>query len=448
MISSPWAIIKCRFSDDHSDVPPDALYENLFTRSGAGTMAMVDFFREMSHGLLDLGGSQVFGWFTLPIPADEYFRRLDENQDLAWRWLMQECRIAAGSAGVNLRAFRGVVWAMNRGRQVPGDDGIGAWGYLGGLEAFCDRNALTPSILGQEMTHGYGVAHSRRDGSAEDYQDPWDTMSTELAWMAPHPQYGFVGPGLNAVNMLMRDWFDRSRLWRCGDSGFVGRVRLRPLHRPDLPGFLAASLPDPNRPGREMILEFRTRRRWDAGIPEAAVLRHREEGRRSYLMGSRNMIEGDVLEHGRRNGRNHLRIDVVRIDEEEEVCDLEITCTQPSLADKLRSISGRLSRQVIGNVTRDGGGAVILPEGRIVPIGPWDPTMPMLRALAALQSAEPAEDPAKRLGIERETFAAIIESSQVRLDGPAPLRSPAPRPKAPAQAPRRGCLAIPFPKFR
>ena len=40
----------------------------MFTTAGAGTLNMVDYFDKMSHGNVDLSGSQVFGWFTLPNP--------------------------------------------------------------------------------------------------------------------------------------------------------------------------------------------------------------------------------------------------------------------------------------------------------------------------------------------------------------------------------------------
>lgn len=35
--------------------------------------------------------------------------------------------------------------------------------------AFCDRYSLKPSSLGQEMGHGDGLKHLRRDGSTADY---------------------------------------------------------------------------------------------------------------------------------------------------------------------------------------------------------------------------------------------------------------------------------------
>lgn len=448
MIASPWAIIKCKFSDDVSDLPPDQLYERLFTEDGVGSMGMVDFFRDMSHGQIDVSGSRVFGWFTLPIVAEEYRRHVVENMVWARRWLMEACRTAASNAGVNLGQFRNVVATMNRGRHASGGDGVDLWGSLGGREAFCDRYSLSPSLLGQEMGHGYGLDHSRRDGSVEEYGDPWDTMSTQLAWMAVHPEYGYVGPGLNAVNMMIAGWFDESRLWRCDDQGFSGLIRLRPLHRPDLPGFLAAVLPNPERPGWRMILEFRIRRRWDAGIPESVILCHREVRGRSYLTGPKKMTQGDVFEYGGRGRSTHLRIKVRRIDENLETCDLDIGYSHPNLADNLKSIVGPLSREVIGGVPYDGGGAVILPGGQIVPIGPWDPTVPILPNIAALQAAELVDDPAARMELERAALAGIIEASQARLNSLTPFRSPAPAPEPPAQAPRRGCLAFPFPTAR
>src|SRR3954447_707953 len=59
--SSPWAILVVSFNDDPTPSPSLAGYQQLFTGSGAGMMNMVDYFADMSHGKLDLSGSQVFG---------------------------------------------------------------------------------------------------------------------------------------------------------------------------------------------------------------------------------------------------------------------------------------------------------------------------------------------------------------------------------------------------
>ena len=129
-----------------------------------------------------------------------------------------------------------------------------------------------PSLLGQEMGHGFGLAHSRIDGSTADYKDPWDIMSTAGPYEASHPTYTWTGPGMNAANMDGRGWLDGSRVW----SG-AGTVQLRPLHRRDLPGWLCARV-------GEFYVEFRVKDGWDKGIPAATVLVHRFEDNRSYLM--------------------------------------------------------------------------------------------------------------------------------------------------------------------
>ena len=63
-----WAVLKCKFADDDSETPPDDLYERLFTEAGNGSSNMVDYFRDVSHGQLDLSMSKVFGWFELNLP--------------------------------------------------------------------------------------------------------------------------------------------------------------------------------------------------------------------------------------------------------------------------------------------------------------------------------------------------------------------------------------------
>ena len=101
-----------------------------------------------------------------------------------------------------------------------------------------------------------------------------------------------LGPGLNAANMVGRGWLDKSRVWSTNNESFDTVVTLRPLHRRDLPGFLAARL------GRYLV-EFRIQERWDAAIDRAAVLIHRFDDNQSYLMSARNgdqdLVAGSVF---------------------------------------------------------------------------------------------------------------------------------------------------------
>jgi len=154
------------FKDDPADpdLPAVDHYEKLFTAAGAGTLNMVEFFADMSHGKLDLSGSKVFGWFRLPATRASYVGnvypqpagKLNRNGllDLAWH--------TAQAKGVNLSNFAGVC--------VSGYGSVDLCGWVGGMAALCDSNTLQPSLLGQEMGHGYGLDHARQEGSTADYQ--------------------------------------------------------------------------------------------------------------------------------------------------------------------------------------------------------------------------------------------------------------------------------------
>jgi hypothetical protein len=301
MIDSPWAILLCKFSDDDAEPYPRSRYEEIFTSAAAGKWNMVDYFRDMSHGQLDLTGSEVFGWFTLDQKRDDY-KGHGGNPD-GRQQLIDWARAKATAEGVELARFFSVVVVMNVDTDLFG-------GPNGVVTAdFTDNDqlsALSPSVLGQEMAHTYGLDHSGATGSDEAYADPYDVMSTAVfdASMAPHPVYTDeldlfgrprwrIGPGLNAANMWSRGWLDMSRVWQDSGSRSVdATVQLRPLHRRDLPGFLALKF-------RDFFIEFRVSEDWDAGF-EAAVLVHVFEYGRSFLevndAGQREFGVGDT--HG------------------------------------------------------------------------------------------------------------------------------------------------------
>ena len=253
MIQTPWAVLLCKFKDDNSEPYDRQRYEDLFTNSGVGKLNMVDFFRDMSHGKLDLSGSRVFGWYTLDKNRSDYIADGDINKGRAD--LIEWARQAASADLTANGSFFSVVVCMN----VPTDLFGGAAGAVCDDGRWPDNNdgpgmsSMSPSLLGQEMGHVYGLAHSKADGSTADYMDPWDVMSTTATrYMSPHPIFTDLdvrarpifrlGPGLNAANMAGRGWLDESRVWTASRESFDTVITLRPLHRRDLSGFLAARL--------------------------------------------------------------------------------------------------------------------------------------------------------------------------------------------------------------
>ena len=292
---SPWAILLVHFDDDDpAALPPLDHYRQLFTSAGAGTtLNMVEFFADMSHGRVDLSGSQVFGWLRLPVTRSQYVGNVYPQPpgQVNRNGLLDLARAAATASGVNLPDFAGVC--------VSGFGTVDLCGWVGGMAALCDSNSLQPSVLGQEMGHGYGLDHARLEGSTADYQDPWDVMSTAV-WPdqeADDPNYVKVGPGLNAWSMRSRSWLNESRVWKPANpgAGYDVTIDLRPLHDRHLTGYLAAEL-------GKYLVEFRVPERWDAAFEKACVFVHRFEDNHSYLQraqsGQAPMVEGDRFVDG------------------------------------------------------------------------------------------------------------------------------------------------------
>lgn len=419
MIKSSWAILLCKFNDNDSEPFPRNYYEDLFTKSGNGTQNMVDFFRDMTHEKLDLGDSQIFGWYTLNKSSADYgttgLEKLKNRANLV-NWARQ----AAAAQGDSLTPFVSVVVCMN----VPTDL------FGGGIGVVCDLDSMKPSLLGQEMGHFYGLSHSRADplepcgtDSDPDYKDFWDVMSTSgCAHMASHQRYSAIGPGLNAANMSGRGWLDESRVWSTGDRSFQTTLKLRPLHRHDLPGYLAARF-------GEYLVEFRLKTNWDAGIPRSAVLIHRFEDNRSYILeahsGSQDLVAGDVYGSADDEGAfakvfNGLsRIEVVDINEEEQFATIRLIKQQGFEEPSLGGI-------LFGGVTRGGGGHIFVPGRGFVPIPPHSPFVQVLNHIATYASSEAITATHLRDAVRLEALTAMAEVIQNEIDELQGFETPPP----------------------
>jgi hypothetical protein len=304
MTQTPWAIILCKFKDDNSEPFPMQYYQDLFTKDDNGSVwNMVRYFHDCSHGNTDVSGSKVCGWFQLDQSVGDY----NALAGAARGQLIQWGRAAAQAAGKNLAPFFNTVVCTNLWHDI-GETGTGV---------VAQGKTAIPSLLGHEMGHGFGLQHSRLNGSTQDYQDPWDIMSAANDFATSDSEFSTIGPGMNAANMRSLKWLDESRVWNGSKAGYDQTVKLRPLLRHDLAGWLAADF-------NGYLVEFRVKEGWDDGIPQACVLVHYFSDGHSYLMpgngGKEALLAGDSFGDADQTGKvinpfvSSQRIDVLSID--------------------------------------------------------------------------------------------------------------------------------------
>lgn len=450
MIQTPWAVLRCKFKDDDSEPYGRQRYEDLFTSSGVGKLNMVDFFRDMSHGQLDLSGSRVFGWYTLDMNRSAYLAGLvpglTEKEIAAVIGkargdLIASARLAASADLTKNGPFFSVVVCMNVPTDLFGgatgavcDDGRWPTDGTGADTVATGMSSMSPSLLGQEMGHVYGLAHSRADGSTADYMDPWDVMSNAARFMSPHPNFTDLdvrarpvfrlGPGLNAANMAGRGWLDESRVWSTSNESFDTVVTLRPLHRRDLPGFLAARL-------GKFLVEFRIREGWDAALDRAAVLIHRFDDNQSYLMsannGDQDLVAGSVF--GTTVTVSSLAsiftgatgVEVVEINANERFAKIRLV-HRPAFEEP--SLGGIL----FGGATRGGSGYILVGEKGIRPIPPHSPLVRILDQVAAYDSSEAISSVHLRTAVRRETLSTIASLVENQMQTLQTFQQPAATP--------------------
>jgi hypothetical protein len=100
----PFALVLCGFTDMPDLGIPRSTFEDFI--AGTGTGGMADYWKDASHGSIDLTGSKVFGWYQMQY---SFFQHGGLRRE-TWT---AEARRLARNAGVDLSRFYGVVAVIN-----------------------------------------------------------------------------------------------------------------------------------------------------------------------------------------------------------------------------------------------------------------------------------------------------------------------------------------------
>ena len=186
--SVPWVSILCKFSDVSAEPKTKAYVQGLMGTTRPG----LDFYwREVSFGNINIVGSVVVGWVTLPQPRSYYVYDIggDGSTNFDFTRATNDCTALADPT-VDFPDFSGIQMLFNDNL-----DGF-AWGgssylTLDGVDRIYRTTWYPPwgytnqSVIAHEMGHGLGLPHSSGPYSAT-YDSEWDVMSN--AW-ACGPNY-------------------------------------------------------------------------------------------------------------------------------------------------------------------------------------------------------------------------------------------------------------------
>ena len=327
-----WAVVLCKFKDEPISSRPVAFFETLFTETGAGRGGMFDFWRDQSYGQLDLRGSVVRGWYTMPYTKAEQW-----TKSRTQRWL--DCARMAEN-DIYFPSYTGIVAIWNVGFDTFGSF---AGATLNGLTKQYGMTALDPygwepTVVSHEMGHGYGLSHSWSSSPEFEYGDHWDPMSAwTSAWTfnpSDSPDFGREGPGLPAYQRKLLGAIPVERRF-IFTGGAPRRVQLTSLENPNGSDFLVAETSSQG--DSYYTVEFRKRDGWDSGIPRDAVVIHQVRAGRSYLVPTRgkDFVAGDVFQ----TSDGLLIVRVLRIDAAAGVAEIEMLDGAEALPESPAAIS-------------------------------------------------------------------------------------------------------------
>lgn len=275
----PWAIILCRFKGLQGDSSIESLMRDIFT---PGTGGMIEYWRDVSLGAIDITGSRVMGWTELEISRES-------AGGVQRGTLIDYALKAARRDGLDpVTGFHSQVAVFthdwSKDGAPPGADWRDpTWApfWIDGSADGQGRVSLPPHLqngnaLAHEMGHGFGMGHDIGADLVTHYADPCCIMSQNTPFI--HPRWGVAfGPTICLPHLIQRNWMYSRRVyfdkgdWMNQPEGIT--VPLAPISRPGARANLGIRLAYAQGDKKwDYFLEYVTPTDWNKGVPGAPLL--------------------------------------------------------------------------------------------------------------------------------------------------------------------------------
>lgn len=301
----PLVVVLCKFTDSLNEPRTAQAFQDLFSETGAGKLGVFDFWKDVSYGNLDLTGTVVTGWYTVPMTLAQWQAKEGAGGDRLG--MINACASQAVNDLKNMNPSKTfndyadvvvVTNQVNSSEDLFGGRGtitIGNQQYtIGYMDTEWDQ-ALAG--IQHESGHSFGLNHSRRlSTSTSDYNDCYDVMSVfgcAYSGSYSYPGQGTGGPGLNAVQVDTQGWFPGGRQFDFNNGPCTQQsITVAALDHAATSGYLSARIPagvtiangqNTTTTSDFYYIELRDKTRWDSAIPQDAVILHlRGQDKLSY----------------------------------------------------------------------------------------------------------------------------------------------------------------------